>query len=91
MLRKEHEELEKEVIILKKEAEKLKRKIDYHEMADIEKAKTLSALKSYLKNNVKIENLKLIQDVDNRSGKFANLDDYDIASLAYYDEFLKQD
>ena len=60
-------------------------------MNEIEKAKSLSSLKTYLANNIKMENLKLTQDKDLKSGKFPNLDDFDTACLSYYDDFLKQE
>ena len=71
--------------------DKLKRKIEYLEINDIEKAKSLSSIKSYLSNNIKSENLMLFQDKELKSGKFPNLDDFDTSCLAFYDEFLKQD
>ena len=77
------------MIGLKKEIEKLKRKIDYFEMNDIEKAKSLFALKSYVNNNLKLDSLEPLSQEDLKSGKFPNLDDFDISTLAYYDEFLK--
>jgi hypothetical protein len=65
--------------------------IDYYEINDIEKAKSLSSLKSYLANNVKIESLKISNDNDLKSNKFPNLYDFDVSCLAFYDDFLNQD
>lgn len=65
--------------------------IDYAEINDIEKAKSLLSIKSYLANNIKIESLKLTSENDFKSNKFPNLYDFDVSCLAYYDDFLKQD
>jgi hypothetical protein len=65
--------------------------VEYYEINDIEKAKSLSSMRSYLENNIKLDTIKLTYEAELKSGKFDHLYDFDISTIAHYDDFLNQD
>lgn len=86
MMEKEYRELFNEVKMLKEESTSLKEALNTLEKEDIEKAKVLSSLKTYLGNNMKIEDLRFTPEESLKSGKIDGLEGTATA-MAFYDYY----